>query len=187
MTMDLVRHPWARDGVRVPRRVLAEIEQHACEAYGAGLVKEGLPEGEEACGVLDGPTNDALLADRATRIPNLANRYHDLDRESFPRSGRTYFLIDPLRFSKLVRGSEADGRPVKVLYHSHLDCGAYFSETDAQTALAGGEEPSYDLAFLVVSVRGDGCGGGAKVDDRKLFVWEPETRKFIEAPLVVEP
>jgi len=183
--MDLEKHPWARDGVRVPRAVLDEIEAHAREAYAQGVVKEGSAEGEEACGILEGPAGDALLVDRATRIPNLANKYHQLDPESYPRTGRMYFLIDPLKFARTIKEGETKERPVKVLYHSHLDCGAYFSETDAQTALAGGDEPSYDLAFLVVSVRGDGKGSGAHVDDRKLFVWDAAKKSFVEAPLTV--
>lgn len=180
--MDLERHPWARDGVRIPRALLDEIEAHAREAYAGGIAIEGGVEGEEACGVIEGPAGD-LVADRVERLPNLANRYHSLDPEGYPRTGRTYFLIDPLKFAKRIRANEEAGRPIKVLYHSHLDCGAYFSETDAQTALAGGDEPSYDLAFLVVSVRGDGKGGGAHVDDRKLFVWKGGA--FVEAPLEI--
>ncbi|GAC1352622.1 MAG: hypothetical protein NVSMB1_17330 [Polyangiales bacterium] len=56
-------------------------------------------------------------------------------------------MIDPLKFARAISKGESDGRPVKVLYHSHLDCGAYFSDTDAAVALAGGDAPSYDLAF----------------------------------------
>lgn len=177
--MDLSRHPWANDGVRMPRAVLARIEAHAIEAYALGPGREG----EEACGVVSGPADDPLLADADERVPNLANRYHQMDPAGYPRTGRTYFLVDPLKFSRKVEAAEAAGRPVKVLYHSHLDCGAYFSPTDAETALAGGTEPSYDLAFLVVSVRGDGQGGDARCDDRKLFVFRDGA--FVEAPLVL--
>ena len=183
--MDLVKHPWARDGVRIARALLDDIEAHAREAYEAGLENEGFHEGEEACGVIAGPSNDALLGDSVVRWPNLANKYHAMDPSEYPRTGRMYFLIDPLKFSRAVRDGEASGNPIKVLYHSHLDCGAYFSETDAQTALAGGDEPAYDLAYLVVSVRGDGKGGAARVDDRKLFVWSAATRTFVEAKLDV--
>jgi proteasome lid subunit RPN8/RPN11 len=183
--MDLEKHPWARDGVKVPRAELDKIDGWACEAYARGPERDGAPEGEEACGVLEGPADDPRLADRASPIPNLANRYHQLDPDEYPRTGRTYFLIDPLKFSKQVRAAEEGGRPLKVLWHSHLDCGAYFSETDAHAALAGGDEPTYDLAFLVVSVRGDGRGGGAQVDDRRLFVWSAEGKAFVEATLDV--
>lgn len=182
--MDLSRHPWARDGVRVTKTVLDEIEAASREAYAAGLPIEGGHEGEEACGIISGAADD-LLADTQERLPNLANRYHAMDPEGYPRTGRTYFLIDPLKFSKKIREGETAGRPIKVLWHSHLDCGAYFSDTDAQTALAGGDEPSYDVAFLVVSVRGDGRGGDANVDERKLFVWSAAEKRFVEAPLEV--
>ncbi len=186
--MDLERHPWAREGVTIPAAVLASIEAQAIAAYGKGLALDdaagGGFEGEEACGVLIGAAGD-LTVDAEQSLPNLANRHHALDPESYPRTGRTYFLIDPLKFSRLIRDGEAAGRPVKVLWHSHLDCGAYFSETDAATALAGGDSPSYDLAFLVVSVRGDGRGGGAHVDDRRLFVFDEASRSFVAGALTI--
>jgi len=68
---------------------------------------------------------------------------------------------------------------VKVLYHSHLDAGAYFSETDAAAAKMGGDAPAYELAYLVTSVR------HGVVDDRKLFVWSADARAFVEAELKV--
>ena len=180
--MDFDKHPWVCDGVSIARALIDEIDLASKEAYAGGLPKDGGHEGEEACGVLFGPAGD-LTCDAQERLPNLANRYHAMDPEGYPRTGRTYFLVDPLKFQKKVRAGEDEGRPMKVLWHSHLDCGAYFSETDAQTALAGGDEPSYDLAFLVISVRGDGIGGGAQVDDRRLFVWNGAEKKFVEGAL----
>jgi proteasome lid subunit RPN8/RPN11 len=85
-----------------------------------------------------------------------------------------------MKFEAAIRRGEAEGRPVKVLYHSHLDVGAYFSDTDAAVAKAGQDEPPWDLAYLVTSVR------GGVVDDRKLFVWDPAARAFVESPLHLE-
>src|SRR5579859_5041459 len=119
--MTPTNHPWTRDGVRIPRAVLESVEAHAREAYAQGLPKDGAFEGEEACGTIDGPADDPLLADRATRIANLANKYHALSPDEYPRTGRTYFLIDPLKFARATKEAETNGRPVKVLYHSHLD------------------------------------------------------------------
>jgi proteasome lid subunit RPN8/RPN11 len=90
-----------------------------------------------------------------------------------------YFDIDPLKVERAVREGEGSGRPVKVLYHSHLDVGAYFSDTDAQAATMGGDAPSYELAYLVTSVR------AGVVDDRKLFVWDVATARFVETPLTI--
>jgi proteasome lid subunit RPN8/RPN11 len=134
---------------------------------------------EESCGLLVGPADDPLLVDEIVPLENRANKLHRLDPETYPRTGRMYFDVDPLKFERAVRAGEASGRPVKVLYHSHLDVGAYFSETDAAAATMGGDRPAYDLAYLVTSVRAAG------VDDRKLFVWNEDARTFIEAELSV--
>ncbi len=167
---DVVKHPWARDGVRMTRAVAQRVEQEAIAAYA---------KDEESCGLLVGPSADALLVDATVPMHNRANKLHALDPETYPRTGRMYFDIDPLKFQKAIAAGEAEGRPVKVLYHSHLDAGAYFSETDAAATTMGGVEPAYDLAYLVTSVR------EGKVDDRKLFVWDPDARAFAPAPLVV--
>jgi len=173
---DASKHPWIEGGVIVPRAVMDRVFDEARAAYARD---------EESCGFLVGPASDPLAVSDAVPMVNRANKLHALDPETYPRTGRMYFDIDPLKFQRAIENGAKEGQPVKVLYHSHLDCGAYFSETDAQTALAGGTEPAYDLAFLVVSVRGDGRGGGAHVDDRKLFVWSAETKAFVEAPLEV--
>jgi proteasome lid subunit RPN8/RPN11 len=113
-------------------------------------------------------------------MPNLANRYHQLDPETYPRKGNMYFLLDARKFQKAIEEGEASGRPVKVLWHSHLDVGAYFSETDAAAANMGGAEPANDLAYLVTSVR------KGVVDDHKLFVWSEASRSFVEAAFAID-
>jgi proteasome lid subunit RPN8/RPN11 len=64
-----------------------------------------------------------------------------------------------------------------VFFHSHLDCGAYFSAEDAASmTMGGGEAPSYPLAYLVTAV------DAGRVTAHKLFRWNRETRSFVEAP-----
>lgn len=156
--------------VRIPRAALERASEEARAAYARD---------EEACGYFSGPAADALLADELAILPNLANKYHAMDPEAYPRTGRTYFLIDPMKFQKAVRAGAEAGAPVKVLWHSHLDVGAYFSETDAAAALMGGEAPAYDLFYLVTSVR------QGQVDDHKLFAWDAGARRFVETPLAI--
>ena len=168
--MDVEKHPWVRGGLTITRDIVDRIDAEARAAF---------ERDEESCGLLVGPAAEPLFVDAIVPMENRANKLHKLDPETYPRTGRMYFDIDPLKFERSVREGEGSGRPVKVLYHSHLDVGAYFSETDAQAATMGGEAPSYDLAYLVTSVR------GGVVDDRKLFVWDPERKSFIEAPLHV--
>ena len=64
-----------------------------------------------------------------------------------------------------------------MFFHSHLDCGAYFSAEDAASMTLGGTEgPTYELAYLVTAVdRGE-------VTAHRLFVWDDTSRSFVEAP-----
>ena len=168
--MDDTRHPWVKGGITVRADVMERVEEEARAAFARD---------EESCGLLVGPADEPLLVDAIVPMENRANKLHRLDPETYPRTGRMYFDIDPLKFERSVREGEGSGRPVKVLYHSHLDVGAYFSETDAQAATMGGEAPSYDLAYLVTSIR------AGVVDDRKLFVWDPAGKTFVEASLTI--
>jgi len=160
--------PWTLGGLRIPAAVLAEIERAGREAY---------TRDEEACGYLEGPTSDPLLVDRAVELPNLANKYHAVDPENHPRTGREYFKINALKFERAIADGDAQGRPVKVFFHSHLDCGAYFSAEDAASMTMGGTgNPSFDLAYLVTAV------DAGQVTNHKLFIWDLATRAFVEAP-----
>ncbi|HVJ92973.1 MAG TPA: Mov34/MPN/PAD-1 family protein [Labilithrix sp.] len=165
-----MKHPWINGRLRVVRSVIDRVDDEARAAYGRD---------EESCGLLLGPEDDALLVDEVVPMVNRANKLHALDPETYPRTGRMYFDIDPLKFERAVRAGESNGRPVKVLYHSHLDAGAYFSETDATAATMGGEAPTYDLAYLVTSVV------NGVVDDRKLFIWDATSRAFVASELTI--
>jgi proteasome lid subunit RPN8/RPN11 len=168
--MDVEKHPWVRGGITIRRDVAERVDAEARAAFARD---------EESCGLLVGPAAEPLVVDAIVPMENRANKLHKLDPETYPRTGRMYFDIDPMKFDREVKARAAAGRPVKVLYHSHLDVGAYFSDTDAQAATAGGDAPSYDLAYLVTSVR------AGVVDDRKLFVWDADRKSFVEAPLTI--
>jgi proteasome lid subunit RPN8/RPN11 len=168
---DVKKHPWVAGELVVARSILDRVDEEARRAYAAD---------EESCGFLVGPAADGPRVDGIVPMVNRANALHRLDPETYPRTARTYFDIDSMKFEGAIRRGEAEGRPVKVLYHSHLDAGAYFSPTDAEVAKMGQGEPPWDLAYLVTSVRAAG------VDDRKLFVWDPATRSFVESRLDVD-
>jgi proteasome lid subunit RPN8/RPN11 len=168
---DLKKHPWAAGNLVVARSIVDRVDEEARRAYSRD---------EESCGFLVGPADEPRRLDGIVPMVNRANALHKLAPEQYPRTGRTYFDIDSLKFESAIQRGEAEGHPVKVLYHSHLDAGAYFSATDAEVAKMGQGEPPWDLSYLVTSVR------AGKVDDRKLFVWDPGARGFIESPLEVE-
>lgn len=150
---------------------MAEVERAAHDAYARN---------EEACGYLEGPSADPLVIDRAVELPNLANKYHAVDPAGHPRTGREYFKINTLTFEKAIAAAEQAGRAVKVFFHSHLDCGAYFSKEDAASMTMGnGESPSYELAYLVTAV------DLGLVGEHKLFVWNLAKKSFVEAPFTL--
>jgi len=173
-------HPWTR-GVRVTRAVLAAVEADALRGYAAD---------EEACGYLRGPAGDGRC-DEHQRLVNTASRLHALDPEQYFRTARTFFSFNEKKFADALDAAAGEGRPVKVMYHSHLDAGAYFSPTDAAVMSMGeppaveggpvvmGPGPAWPLAFLVTSVR------AGSIAEHGLFVWDPASRAFVAAELTV--
>jgi proteasome lid subunit RPN8/RPN11 len=160
--------PWIAGGLELDRPVLEAVEAHAREAYPS-----------EACGFLLGPAARPALVDEARREPNEADKYHRLDPATFPRTSHTYFKINELRAARTFDEGERGGRPVKVIYHSHCDAGAYFSEEDAATFAAEGTL-MWPCAFLVVSVY------EGEVRDRRLWAFDAGSGTFYEAPFEVQ-
>ena len=159
---------WTLGGVKIPATVLGEIERAGKAAYARD---------EEACGYLEGPATEPLVIDRAVELENLANKYHQVDPEGHPRTGREYFKINSKKFERAISEGSSSGRPVKVFFHSHLDCGAYFSAEDAASMTLGGSAgPTYDLAYLVTAV------DQGEVSAHRFFVWDARVRAFVEAP-----
>lgn len=162
---------WTQGNVSIKRSALDLVERAGIAAYGRD---------EEACGYLRGPVANALLCDEAIELENLANKYHEIDPEGHPRTGREYFKINSLKFEKAIAQGDREERPVKVFFHSHLDCGAYFSAEDAASMTNGGTgDPAYALAYLVTAV-----DKGA-VTAHKLFIWNTGTKRFDEAGLQI--
>jgi proteasome lid subunit RPN8/RPN11 len=126
----------------------------------------------ESCGVILARRGERRLL----RCRNAQNELHGRDPVRYPRDARTAYYIDPkdlLRIGDLER----QGFGVAVIYHSHVDAGAYFSETDRRQAVVGGE-PAYPGAVYVVTsvVRG-------AADAMAAFRWEPLSRDFVAMEL----
>lgn len=164
----MVNRAWIEGSVRITRPAMQVIEEAARAAYARN---------EEACGYVAGPSEDVLLADQAIELENLANKYHAVDPVGHPRTGHDYFKINALKFERALAEGDRSGRPIKVFFHSHLDCGAYFSAEDAASMTMGdGSQPSYELCYLVTAV------DQGKVTRHRLFIWQSESKSFVEAP-----
>jgi [CysO sulfur-carrier protein]-S-L-cysteine hydrolase len=163
---------WIHGGLSLSREALDVVEAAARAAYARD---------EEACGYLEGPLGDALFCDRAVGLENLANKYHKADPEGHPRTGREYFKINGVKFERAMQAATLEGRAVKVFFHSHLDCGAYFSQEDAASMTMDGQaSPTYELAYLVTAV------DAGKVTAHKLFVFDPASRTFQESSFSIQ-
>jgi adenylyltransferase/sulfurtransferase len=136
----------------IPRAVLDEIYEHAHQGYP-----------EEVCGF--------IVDNRyARRCENRQNALHAEDPVAFPRTAREGYNLgakDLFFLDRSLRSAE----PVRIIYHSHIDVGAYFSAEDVRAAAPDGEL-LYPVDYLVVDVRADGVKGS------KLFRFQEG--KFVE-------
>ena len=125
----------------------------------------------ECCGVLlirgGGPSDRLLLPCR-----NSQDELHARDPVRHPRDSRTAYSIDTKDLLAIGR-REAQGYAVAVIYHSHVDVGAYFSPTDKQNALMN-DEPAYPHArYVVLSVV------AGRAVDAQAFSWDPGALDFV--------
>lgn len=143
---------------------LAVIERQATEEYP-----------HEACGVI-------LVRGDERRLLCCRNAYDDKhaeDPKNFPRDARTaYYIADADRLA-MVR-LEREGWVPVVIYHSHVDVGAYFSETDKRQALFNGEPHYPDATYVVVSVV------ERRVAAVNGFRWDAGRRDFLPVELFSE-
>jgi len=149
----------------ISAQVLAEIYAHARETYP-----------EECCGFLIGP-RDSAGVDEVRRCVNEQNRYHALDPERFPRTARIAYYLGGKDLRFLMQSLDTP-RPVKLIYHSHIDVGSYFSAEDIRAAL-GREpddtaEPLYPVDHIVIDAQAEHIGGA------KLFQWDRIQRAFVQ-------
>ena len=158
--------PWVDGKLKISASAFAVVEKAAVDAYARD---------EEACGYIHGPSSEPDLAVDATELQNLANKYHEIDPDAHPRTGHDYFKINALKFERAVESGRAGDQPVKIFFHSHLDCGAYFSKADAARMTMGGQaKPAYPLCYLVTAV------DKGEVTAHKLFLFNQETKTFDE-------
>jgi proteasome lid subunit RPN8/RPN11 len=159
--------PWIAGDLVIDARVLAEIQAHALECYPS-----------ESCGFVSGPASEPRELTASDRQLNEADKYHKLDPATFPRTSRTYFKMNEMRAARAFEHGEQSGKPIKVIYHSHCDAGAYFSAEDAAT-FAADKQLMWPCAFIVVSVM------EGKLAETKLWVHVPDSNDFRESSLTV--
>jgi proteasome lid subunit RPN8/RPN11 len=144
----------------VTPEALAEIYAQATREYP-----------RECCGIVFGPKSQPV-ADRVRACVNIQDALHAEDPVQNPRDARTAYNLgagDLFALQKSLRGDA----PAKIVYHSHVDVGAYFSETD-QAAARMDDEPAYPVEYVVVDAKADGAKGAAQ------FAWDTAKKTYVE-------
>jgi proteasome lid subunit RPN8/RPN11 len=144
--------------MKLGRAVLDEIYKHAQGEYPY-----------ECCGLVTGEGSSQSVH----MCRNIQNRLHAEDPERYPRDGRTAFTIDRVEADRICSEAERRGQRVMAFYHSHIDCDAFFSDTDREAQTVFGEPEFPDALHLVVSVT-DGIIRGLQC-----YKWERDKRQFV--------
>ncbi len=108
-------------------------------------------------------------------VENVADRYHDAEPASFPRTSRDSYLMDPREQLRVMRELEAWGGEIAAVWHSHVEVGAYFSDKDRADAVVHGVQTVPGAEYLVLGVR------GGRVTEVKRFRWDG--REYVETGL----
>ena len=141
----------------ISQSILKEIHDHAVREYPS-----------ECCGMILGPKESNAWS-RFYPCQNMQDALHKNSPKQFPRTSRTAYIIgskDHIAVDKILRATE--GR-IAVIYHSHIDKDAYFSEEDIKQALYKGEPFYPDTTYLVLSVKK--MDDEIRVEDQKMFFW----------------
>ena len=137
----------------IPQKLLLECFTHCQESYP-----------EEACGFICGFPGEKGNFTSVHRMENILNRLHEEDPVQYPRNAREGYVIDPLRQLKLERKLNECGEVIRIIYHSHPDVGAYFSEKDQEEALWDGRPRYPGVIYLVCGISQGKFDGAVMVE-----------------------
>jgi len=147
--------------MNIPYEMIQEIRSHSEATYP-----------EECCGVVFARPGSEGELTRVRPCRNAQNDIHALEPAAFPRTARTAYTIDARDLLAIEKEKRARNEIVRIIFHSHPDAEAYFSEEDQRCALFAGEPLFPDVRYLVVSVKRGGAG------EIRQFEWNAENRAF---------
>ena len=107
------------------------------------------------------------------RIVRCTNAQATGDNPAAPHRGvETGFVITGRELFELAASVRGES-PVRIVYHSHTNGRAYFSDIDRAVAITDGQ-PTYPVQHLVVGVTSAGVTAVAQ------FAWSEQARDFVE-------
>jgi adenylyltransferase/sulfurtransferase len=113
---------------------------------------------EEVCGAVFAEDVDQYANAEVLRCENRQRELHASDPRAFPRDARTAYSLGGDELLRVARSLDGP-RPARILYHSHIDVGAYLSDEDLRVAVCDGRllYPCDQLVIDVVSGVARGC------------------------------
>ncbi|MFN0248930.1 MAG: Mov34/MPN/PAD-1 family protein [Kofleriaceae bacterium] len=140
--------------IAIPDPIRREIYAHALAVFPS-----------ECCGYLVGRAPDVV--EEAVACTNAQRSgEHPITPD---RTEETGFVISGRELLEFARSFDSE-RPARIVYHSHTNGAAYFSDIDRSMA----EGPSYPVQHVVMGV------GPGEVTEVAQFAWSDETKDFIE-------
>lgn len=151
--------------ISVPPDIIAAMQAHAFAGYPG-----------EAVGLLFAPQGSEV-ASRCVPLENLQDKLHALDPVEHPRTSRNGFQVNGRALQKAIDAAALQGEKLLCLFHSHIDCAAYFSIEDQDMAAPPPEHVPNDpdLWHIVMACWPDG------MRDANAFRWNG--RGFAGHPL----
>jgi proteasome lid subunit RPN8/RPN11 len=146
--------------INIPQAILDEVFAHAREAFPA-----------ECCGWLEGPKDGDAVVSAHPCVNVQSQGSHPTVAGRGEERAYIFSAADVIAFNE---GMDADAPPL-IIYHSHPNGRAYFSETDtkvASNAWDGGK--MYPVQQLVVGI------DESRVVEAVLFDWSEGEQAFVE-------
>jgi len=122
----------------------------------------------ECCGIVTGSAS----TQRVHPCRNRQDELHARDPEQHPRTSREAYDIDRHEMERIFADAKAVNEQVVAFYHSHIDCGAYFSQMDKEVLTVFGEPEFPEAVHIVVSVH------GKEIREIWGYIWKGEQQDF---------
>lgn len=142
--------------IAIPGSVLQAVYTHARTAFPA-----------ECCGYLVGAAGGAVV-EAAVACTNVQDR----EQVIAGRDNETAFAIAGSELVAFARSFDSE-HPARVVYHSHPNGRAYFSDADRAMAVTP-DGPTYPVQHLVIGVTAAG------ITEAVQLAWSAEARDYVE-------
>ncbi len=140
----------------------------------AAISKQAVAEyPSECCGIVTGTST----SQRVHPCRNRQDEIHARDPEQHPRTSREAYDIDRIEMERIFADARSAGEEVLCFYHSHIDCGAYFSQMDKEVLTVFGEPEFPAAVHVVVSVQ------DKVIAEIQGYRWDGDKQDFVSTPV----